>query len=60
MTNRYPHKVKHVSIRESFTDKFQFEGGARNAFEEVRKCPDIIFAALHVGGKLRSQNIGTR
>jgi hypothetical protein len=48
----YPHKVTHISIRESFTDKYESEAGARKSFEEVRKCPDIIFGALFIGGKL--------
>jgi len=50
--NRYPHKVTHVSFRETRIDKFQFEGGACDCFERVRKVPEIIFAALHINGRL--------
>jgi hypothetical protein len=47
----FPHKVTHISFRESFTDKYQLEEGARRAFEECRS-PEIIFASLHIHGRL--------
>ena len=48
----YPHKVTHVSIRESFTDKFALEADARKLFDECRATGTIVFASLHIGGKL--------
>jgi hypothetical protein len=48
----YLHKVTHISFRESFTDKFETEAGARSSFDECRKSPAIIFASLHINSRL--------